>query len=286
MNTTKNQFAKLAIVDESDTDEETDQIEKDNETTPLPVENKDDVSIQIIEDKPVIEEENPFIDDSVVIYLDNSNNSPTTNPPGYSVWVGGHVRGDVDSGAVKVDKMDTKVPITITPSVLVNGELLTWYYNYGWYSGSNITGPFQNGSTVKIPNVNMEKLVVQNSALNFLSNMEPLPEKCLGKDLHNKLYVETCFGNLGLLKYELSENDWCSKINPWLNECNLVEDFDMAFSVIDNLKTMSSSDLRSYTNKLSNRKERMNLQKSKNPFLYYYAKTNGEKNSLLKSLKN
>jgi hypothetical protein len=66
----------------------------------------------------------------------------------------------------------------------------------------------------------------------------------------------------------------------------LEEDFNMAFSVIDNLKTMSSSDLRKYTNKLSNRKERLNLQKSKNPFLYYYAKANGEKNSLLNSLKN
>ena len=28
--------------------------------------------------------------------------------------VGGHVRGDVESGAVKVDKMDTKVPLSIT----------------------------------------------------------------------------------------------------------------------------------------------------------------------------
>jgi hypothetical protein len=289
MNTTKNQFANLAIVEESDTDEETTQMEDDNETTPLPEDNQetqDVVSMQVVEDEPVVDE-NPFIDDdSVVIYLNNSNNSPTTNPPGYSVWVGGHVRGDVESGAVKVDKMDTKVPLTITPNVLVNGELLTWYYNYGWYSGSNITGPFQNGSTVKLPNVNMTKLDVQNSALNFITNIETLPEKCLGKDLYDKFYLEICFGNLALLKYELPENDWNNKINIWLNKLNLEEDFNMAFSVIDNLKTMSSSDLRKYTNKLSNRKERLNLQKSKNPFLYYYAKANGEKNSLLNSLKN
>ena len=118
------------------------ETDEDNETTPLPVDNQ-----ETFEDEPMVEEkeENPFIDDSVVIYLDNSNNSPTINPPGYSVWVGGHVKGDVASGAVKVDKMDTKVSLRITPNVLVNGELLTWYYSYGWYSGSNITGPFQNG---------------------------------------------------------------------------------------------------------------------------------------------
>ena len=122
--------------------------------------------------------------------------------------------------------------------------------------------------------------------LNFITNIEPLPEKCLGKDLYNRFYVDTCFGNLALLKYELPENDWNNKINIWLNRLDLEEDFDTAFSVIDKLKIISTNDLRSYTNKLSNRKERLNLQKSKNPFLYYYAKTNGEKKSLLNSLKN
>jgi len=305
MNTTKNQFAKLAIVEESDTDDETTQMEDDNETTPLPVDNqeiRDDVSIQIIEDEhepedmvddePVVdkdneednEEENPFIDDSVVIYLDNSDNSPTTNPPGYSVWVGGHVRGDVASGAVKVNKMDTKVPLTITQSVLVNGELLTWYYNYGWYSGSNITGPFQNGCTIKIPNVSMTKLDKYKSALNFLDNIQPLPNTYLGQNLHKNMYLDTCFGSLALLKYELSVSDWNDKVQPWLKENDLLEDFNSAFSVIDKIRDLSSTNTRIDRRKIYNRRDRAKILKAKNQFLYYYVSMDEERKLLLNSL--
>ena len=91
------------------------------------------------------------------IILSNKNNSPTTNPPGYSVWVGGKKRGDVASGAVKLEKLDDKVELKITPDVVVDGELLTWYYCYGWYSGPNIKGPFQNGQEIDIPKVVAEK---------------------------------------------------------------------------------------------------------------------------------
>ena len=288
MHTTKNQFANLAIIEESDTDEETSQIDEDNETTPLPVEDEqDDVSIHVVEheeptvEEPTVEEEeeNPFLDDSVVIYLDNSNNSPTTNPPGYSVWVGGHVRGDVGSGAVKVDKMDTKVPLTITPSVLVNGELLTWYYNYGWYSGSNLTGPFQNGCTIKIPNVNMSKLDKFKSALNFLDNLDTLPENCLGSNLHQKLYADKCLGSLALLKYELPVNDWNAKVRPWLTKNGLVEDFNSAFSIVDTVRELPNKRLN------LKRGDRVALRRSNNQFLHHYVSLSVERRLLLDNLK-
>ena len=98
--------------------------------------------------------------------LSNKNNSPTNNPPGYSVWVGGKKRGDVASGAVKLEKLDVNVELKITPDVLVNGELLTWYYNYGWYSGPNIKGPFENGQEIDIPKIEGEaKVVAEKSFL-------------------------------------------------------------------------------------------------------------------------
>ena len=87
------------------------------------------------------------------IKLNNVRNSSTTNPPGYSVWVGGTSRGDIANGAVKLEKNDTAVPLTITPKLLVNGNLLTWYYSYGWYSGEMIKGPFSDGQTVFVPRV-------------------------------------------------------------------------------------------------------------------------------------
>jgi hypothetical protein len=100
------------------------------------------------------------------LILSNKNNSPTNNPPGYSVWVGGKKRGDVASGAVKLEKLDVNVELKITPDVLVNGELLTWYYNYGWYSGPNIKGPFENGQEIDIPKIEGEaKVVAEKSFL-------------------------------------------------------------------------------------------------------------------------
>jgi hypothetical protein len=88
------------------------------------------------------------------ITLDNSANSPSVNPPGYSVWVGGTSRGDIADGAVKLDKTDTNVQLKLNnDKVLVNGDLLTWYYSYGWYSGQSIKGPFKDGQVVKIPRV-------------------------------------------------------------------------------------------------------------------------------------
>tara|TARA_B110000285_G_scaffold225862_1_gene284737 strand:+ start:3790 stop:5079 length:1290 start_codon:yes stop_codon:yes gene_type:complete len=87
------------------------------------------------------------------VKLTNVKNSPGVNPPGYSVWVGGTSRGDLANGAVKLDKTDTEVSLTITPKVLVGGNLLTWYYSYGWYSGKSIPGPFTAGQIVEVPAV-------------------------------------------------------------------------------------------------------------------------------------
>ena len=87
------------------------------------------------------------------IKLSNAKNSPSVNPPGFAVWVGGTSRGDLANGAVKVAKNDTDVSLVITPKVLVGGRLLTWYYSFGWYSGQAIEGPFVNGQVVEIPAV-------------------------------------------------------------------------------------------------------------------------------------
>jgi hypothetical protein len=87
------------------------------------------------------------------VKLTNTKNSPSVNPPGYSVWVGGTSRGDLANGAVKLTKTDTDVSFVITPKVLVGGKLLTWYYAFGWYSGQAIEGPFVNGQIVEIPAV-------------------------------------------------------------------------------------------------------------------------------------
>jgi hypothetical protein len=87
-----------------------------------------------------------------VIKLDNSANSAAKNPPGYNIWVGGKVRGDTQNGAVKVNKGAIQ-SLTISSSVLCKGKLLTWYYDYGWYSGEALSGPFYDGQTITIPTV-------------------------------------------------------------------------------------------------------------------------------------
>lgn len=91
--------------------------------------------------------------ENIIIKLDNSANSAENNPPGYSVWVGGQVRGDTDHGAQKLNKDDKNISMLITNQVLVNGNLLTWYYSWGWYSGTAIQGPFRDGQVVNIPPV-------------------------------------------------------------------------------------------------------------------------------------
>ena len=49
---------------------------------------------------------------------------------------------------VKVNKTDKAKPLWLDPSIT---SLQTWYYDYGWYSGPNIDGPFTDGATVNVP---------------------------------------------------------------------------------------------------------------------------------------
>jgi hypothetical protein len=79
------------------------------------------------------------------IYLNNTLNDPVNNPPGFNMWVGGEEHGDPDG--VKVDKTDTNLPFKITSVPF----LQTWYYDYEWYSGANINGPFVDGMVIQIP---------------------------------------------------------------------------------------------------------------------------------------
>ena len=83
------------------------------------------------------------------IYLDNSLNSPTNNPPGFNQWVGGTDRGD--PVGIKVDKLDTNLMYTIVSTVPF---LQTWYYDgYEWNSGPNINGPFILGQKIQLTKV-------------------------------------------------------------------------------------------------------------------------------------
>lgn len=75
----------------------------------------------------------------ITIYLNNSTS--------YNCWVGGENHGD--PVGIKVPKTETKFPYKMDPSV---GELQTWYYDYGWYSGASIDGPFVDGKTYTIEN--------------------------------------------------------------------------------------------------------------------------------------
>ena len=82
------------------------------------------------------------------IFLDNCNNSSENNPPGYNIWVG----GDKPNGSVgiKVLKVDTHVKYILDKET---EYLQTWYYDYGWCSGSNIEGPFENNKVYKLDKV-------------------------------------------------------------------------------------------------------------------------------------
>ena len=83
---------------------------------------------------------------SIKIYLDNSANSCQHNPPGFSCWVGGEHQGDPK--CIKVDKTSTHQEYIINDDVTT---LQTWYYNWGWWSGPNLNGPFKTEQVISIP---------------------------------------------------------------------------------------------------------------------------------------
>ena len=84
------------------------------------------------------------------IFIDNTNNSPENNPPGFNCWVG----GDKPNGPVgiKVLKTDTHIQYHTDET-----SLQTWYYDYGWYSGQNIDGPFTEKQVITLPQCSQQK---------------------------------------------------------------------------------------------------------------------------------
>ena len=84
----------------------------------------------------------------VRIHLNNNLNSPKNNPPGFDVWVGGDYIDD--PWGVEVSKNDLDVVCVIDAGT---DYIPTWYYNYEWYPGPNIPGPFEDGDRVMIPDV-------------------------------------------------------------------------------------------------------------------------------------
>ena len=95
------------------------------------------------------------ISNNITIYLDNENNSPENNPPGFNLWVGGQYKGD--PAGIKVDKTETHLAYTISEDTT---QLQTWYYNYGWYSGQNLNGPWTNGELVNLPPISHYKTII------------------------------------------------------------------------------------------------------------------------------
>ena len=89
---------------------------------------------------------------TITVYLNNENNNPTNNPPGFNQWVGGQYKGD--PAGVKVSKTDTKLPYRVSSYV---DKLNTWYYNWGWYSGETLNGPWKNGDTITLDKVVADK---------------------------------------------------------------------------------------------------------------------------------
>lgn len=123
-------------------------------------------------------------DNDTIVYLDNSNNSPENNSPGFNIWVGGEHRGDITKGAIKLDKNDTNIPIKITSSVLVNNSLLTWYYTEGgWYSWESLFGPFKNGETISIPKVITNE---RENKINLIERETTLSRDKIYEDVFNK----------------------------------------------------------------------------------------------------
>ena len=90
--------------------------------------------------------------DTITVFLDNTKNNPTNNPPGFNEWVGGQYKGDPKG--IKVDKTDNKLSYTMSS---ITDSLLTWYYNWGWYSGEELNGPWKNGDTIVLPPVSSSK---------------------------------------------------------------------------------------------------------------------------------
>lgn len=92
-------------------------------------------------------------EEKTIITVSNHLNLGKKQHPNFAVWVGGQVPGDTKNGAIKLDKINTEVSLTLKPELLVDGNLLTWYYCSGWYSNSSIVGPFSTGATFYVPEV-------------------------------------------------------------------------------------------------------------------------------------
>jgi len=91
---------------------------------------------------------------SVKVFISNEKNSAENNPPGFSVWVGGKSRGDIHNGAVKLTKGESDKILEVNNNSLSDeGNLLTWYFNYEWYSGASLKGPFKEGQQISLPKV-------------------------------------------------------------------------------------------------------------------------------------
>ena len=79
--------------------------------------------------------------ETIEILLDNVTEA-------HNWWIGGTYCKD--PSGVKVNKTDKAKPLWLDPSIT---SLQTWYYDYGWYSGPNIDGPFTDQETVDVPNL-------------------------------------------------------------------------------------------------------------------------------------
>ena len=85
---------------------------------------------------------------NITIYLNNSKNSLLSNPPGFNLLVGGNYYGDPEG--LNVLKTDTYLSYTIPATTQF---ILTWYYDWGWYSGLALQGPWEDKELIELPQV-------------------------------------------------------------------------------------------------------------------------------------
>jgi len=85
---------------------------------------------------------------NITVLLNNSKNSPLSNPPGFNLWVGGDYCGDPEG--IKVSKTDTHLSYTIPATTEF---ILTWYYDWDCYSGLALQGLWENKELIELPPV-------------------------------------------------------------------------------------------------------------------------------------
>jgi len=90
----------------------------------------------------------------ISVFIDNSNNSATNNPPGFVQHIGVHSNDPTGSGCVKVgrEKGNGRVGVILDKGNS-HKNMPLWYNEYGWNTNDSIKGPFHDGQTIILPKI-------------------------------------------------------------------------------------------------------------------------------------